>query len=79
MPVHLVTNNMGEAVAIQIPIEEWRKIKSKYPDIDVTEDDLPFWQKEMLNDRIAAIEKNPERLNSLEELFAELDKDDDDL
>ncbi len=78
MPVHLVTNNLGEAVAVQIPIEEWRKIKNKYPDID-TEDDLPLWQKQLLDERLAAIEENEERLKPIEELFAELDKTDDDL
>lgn len=34
MPVNYVSDNSGSTIAVQIPIEDWKRIKSKYPDVD---------------------------------------------
>jgi len=36
-------------------------------------DTLPEWQKRLISDRLEAITKNPGRLRRIEELFEELD------
>lgn len=36
---------------------------------------LPSWQKKLIDERLKAIEENPERIRPIEELFEELDND----
>lgn len=50
-------------------------MKSKYPDIDSLESDLPDWQKQILDERLKDIEKNPTSLRPISELFDILDKE----
>ena len=37
---------------------------------------IPDWQKQLIDQRLAAIAQNPERLKPIDELFSELDKED---
>ena len=34
MPVNYVSDDSGSTIALQIPIEDWKRIKNKYPDVD---------------------------------------------
>lgn len=75
MPVNYVSDNTGTTVAVQIPIEEWKRIKSKYPDVDDLDNQLPEWQRKLIDTRLELIAEHPEKLNPIEELFSELDKE----
>lgn len=75
MPVNYVSDNTGVTIAIQIPIDEWIRIKRKYPDVDDLDNQLPDWQKELIDTRLQLIKEHPERLKPVEELFNELDKE----
>ncbi len=75
MPVNYVSDNTGTTVAVQIPIEEWKRIKSKYPDVDNLDNQLPEWQRKLIDTRLELIAEHPEKLNPIEELFSELDKE----
>jgi hypothetical protein len=37
---------------------------------------IPDWQKQLIDQRFAAIAQNPDRLKPIDELFSELDKED---
>ncbi len=76
MPVNYVSDNSGQTIAVQISIEDWKRIKDKYPDVDELDGPLPEWQKQLIDQRLAAIEQNPDRLKPIDELFSELDKED---
>ena len=76
MTLHFVSDNKGNTIAVQIPIEEWQQLKNKYG-IN-TEGELPQWQQKLIDERLQAIEENPNRLRPLEELLAELDKEEKD-
>ncbi len=73
MSLQYVQNDRGETTAVLIPIEEWKRIKSKHPDIAEENMVLPEWQKNLIDSRLLEIENNPERLKSVEELLKEID------
>ena len=76
MSVNYVSDNSGQTIAVQISIEDWKRIKDKYPDVDELDGPLPEWQKQLIDQRLAAIDQNPDRLKPIDELFSELDKED---
>jgi hypothetical protein len=76
MSVNYLSDNSGSTIAVQILIEDWKKIKDKYPDVDDFDDNLPSWQKELIDLRLNAIAQNPEGLQPIEGFFKELDKED---
>ncbi len=75
MSVNYVSDNSGATIAIQIPIEDWKRIKEKYPDIDSPEDGTPEWQMKLMKQRLKMIEKDPESIMDIDGLFEELDKE----
>ena len=64
-------------MAVVIPINDWNEIKNKYPDVENIEGELPQWQKDLIDYRLKIIDESPERLHPIEELFEELNRDDD--
>ncbi len=74
MPVNYVSDNSGSTIAVQISIEDWKRIKNKYPDVDDLDGILPLWQKQLIDRRLEAIAANHEKLNPIDELIEELDK-----
>jgi hypothetical protein len=75
MPVNYVSDNSGSTIAVQIPIEDWKRIKNKYPDVDDFDSTLTLSQKQFIDQRLEAIAVNPERLRPVDELLEELDKE----
>ena len=76
MSVQYLSNKDGQITAVQVPINEWELIKSKYPDIE-SNLSLPEWQKELIDNRLESIKKNPERLKPIAGLMEELDRIED--
>ena len=76
MSVNYVSDNSGQTIAVQISIEDWKRMKDKYPDVDELDGPLPEWQKQLIDQRLAAIDQHPDRLRPIDELFSELDKED---
>lgn len=74
MSVQYLSNEKGLVTAVQVPIKEWERIKSIYPEVDHIASPLPLWQKKMLDNRLEAIEKDASRLKPIFELMEELDK-----
>ncbi len=72
MPVNYLSDNNGATIAVQISIEDWKRIKNKYPDVDDLDNDLSQWQKELIDSRLQMIADHPERLKPIKELFDEL-------
>jgi hypothetical protein len=44
MGIQYLSDNEGQIVAVQVPIDEWRLIMSKHPDIE-SDVAIPDWQK----------------------------------
>jgi hypothetical protein len=74
MKFQVIQDGHGKSKGVFIPIEDWTLIKTIYPDIDSLETDLPQWEIDLINERLDAIAKNPERLKSGENLIKELNR-----
>ena len=75
MELNYVSDNAGNTVAVQIPIEEWNLLREKYPEVEDLSPAIPQWQKDLIDERLQAIANNPQRLRPIEELFQELDSE----
>ena len=72
MTLQFLSDESGRRTAVQLSMEDWEKIKSRYPDIEDLSSDLPEWQKELLDIRLESARKNPERIRPGDELLEEL-------
>ncbi len=65
-------DNNGNPLGVFIPINDWNNIVEKHPEIE----DVPQWEKDLIDERLDFIKKHPEQLIPIEDFIAELDKDD---
>ncbi len=72
MKLQVLIDDLGNQTGVYVPMEDWTLIKNNYPDIETLEQELPQWEKDLINQRLEAIAKNPERLQPIENLFEEL-------
>ena len=72
MKLQVLIDNLGNQTGVYVPMEDWNLIKNNYPDIETLEQELPQWEKDLIDERLEAIAKNPERLQPIENLFEEL-------
>jgi hypothetical protein len=72
MKLQILQDNLGNQTGVYVPIEDWTLIKSNYPDIESLDKDIPHWEKDLIDNRLEAIAKNPERLKPIEGLLEEL-------
>lgn len=75
MKLQVIQDGHGKNTGVFIPIEDWALIKTNYPDVDTLDNEIPEWQKQLLNKRIEAIVKNPNSVKPIDKLFDELDSD----
>jgi hypothetical protein len=74
MKLQVLNDNFGNQTGVFVPIEDWNLIKKNYPDIETLEQELPQWEKDLIDNRLKAISENPERLKPIETLFEELNR-----
>jgi hypothetical protein len=72
MKLQVLQDNLGNQTGVYVPIEDWNLIKNNYPDIETLDQELPQWEKDLIDSRLETITKNPERLKPIESLFEEL-------
>ena len=64
-------DNMGNPVGVFLPIEDWKAISQEL------HLDLPQWQKDMIDSRLAQYKKNPTDVMDWDTIAAQFDKEDD--
>lgn len=74
MSLQIIQNSRGENAGVFIPMEDWEIIKTNYPDVDNLDNEIPEWQKQLLDARLEEISKNPQNLRPIAELFDELNR-----
>jgi hypothetical protein len=74
MKLQVLQDNLGNAMGVYMPIEDWTLIKNNYPDIESVGNDLPQWEKDLIDNRLNIIKANPTRLRPINELFEELNR-----
>ena len=74
MSLQYLSDENGHVIAVQVPIEDWETLRSKYPEIEAPAASLPDWQKDLIDFRLKSIEENPERILPIDGLMEELDR-----
>jgi Putative addiction module component len=74
MRLQVLQDNFGNQTGIYVPMEDWTLIKNNYPDIESIDQDLPQWEKDIIDRRLKAIQSSPNRLRPINELFEELNR-----
>lgn len=72
MKLLVIQDGFGKDAGVFIPMKEWELIKKSYPDLENAEKDLQQWEMDLIDERLEAISKNPERLQPGDGLFNEL-------
>jgi hypothetical protein len=72
MSLQVIKDSNGIDSGVFIPIDEWKKIKDNYPDVENIDDEIPDWQKKILNERLLLIKSNPELIKPISDLFKDL-------
>ena len=62
MKLQVLQDNLGNDMGVYLPMEDWTLIKKNYPDIESIGQDLPQWEKDLIENRLNAIQANPKRL-----------------
>ena len=73
MSLQIIQDGNGKPAGVFIPIDDWTLIKSNYPDIDSLSFDIPEWQKQLIDKRMAKTSIDENNIKSIDELFEELD------
>lgn len=73
MKTQIIQDSKGLPAGVFIPIQDWENIKMNYPDIENLNEELPQWQKDILDSRLADMNE-PDQLESIEALFKILDE-----
>jgi hypothetical protein len=74
MRTQIIQDHNGTPTGIYIPIKDWENIKKSYPSIEKVDQDLPQWQKDIIDARLADL-NNPDKFKSIDHLFDVLDQD----
>ncbi len=74
MKTQIINDVNGLPTGVFIPIEDWELIKKYYPNIEKVDQQLPQWQKDILDSRLADLD-NPANLEPIDELFRVLDSE----
>lgn len=72
MKTQIIQDFNGLPTGVFIAIEDWENIKKHYPNIENVDQELPQWQKDILDIRLADV-NNPDKLEPIDELFKVLD------
>jgi hypothetical protein len=72
MKIQVIQDGKGNDTGVFIPIDDWIRIKRIYPDIESMDIDLPQWEKDLIDERLEAINRDEKRLKPGIELLKEL-------
>ena len=73
MKLQVIRDAKGKNTGVFIPIEDCALIKSNYPDIESIQNEIPDWQKQLLDKRTKNILANNDLIQPIDGLFEELD------
>ena len=72
MKTQIIQDYKGLPTGVFIPIEDWENLKKHYPNIENINDELPQWQKDMLDIRLSDLD-NYDKIEPIDELYKALD------
>jgi hypothetical protein len=75
MNLQYISVGEGETTGVFIPIKEWNKLTKKYKGIEQEVDDIPQWHKDLVRERLAKYEKNPDLALDFDSSMDEIEKE----
>ena len=75
MKLQVLHDSKGNDSGVFIPIEDWIIIKNKYPNIETFNEEIPKWQKDLVNARLSDYLQNPNDVKDFDELLDELERE----
>jgi hypothetical protein len=70
--IQYLHDNSGKPTAVLIPINDWKNIEAQ-----VLSDDIPQWQKKLLDERLKLARKHPKQLLDFDTAMLELENETD--
>jgi len=65
----IITDQQGIPMGVFIPMQAWKTLTIQYPDIEDIGYDIPQWEKDFIDERLAMAKQHPERLKPIETLL----------
>ena len=72
LTTQVLRDQQGMPMGVFIPMQTWKSITLQYPDIEVFDADIPQWEKDFIDKRLATAQQYPERLHPIEMLLETL-------
>ncbi len=74
MNLQFISDSTGETTGVYIPIKEWNELKNKFKGIEQEEIDIPDWHKNIVRQRLADHENNPEQAMDFDKAMDDIEK-----
>jgi len=75
MNLQFISDSKGQTTGVFIPINEWNALKNKYKGLDQDELEIPSWHMDIVMERIADYEKNPDQALNFEKTMDEIENE----
>lgn len=75
MNLQFISDSKGQTTGVFIPINEWNALKSKYKGLDQDEMEIPSWHMDIVMERMADYENNPDQALDFEKTMDEIEKE----
>ena len=74
MKTQIIQDYKGLPIGVFIPIEDWENLKKHYPNLENINDELPQWQKDILDARLDDYYKNPTDVMDFDKMIDAIEK-----
>lgn len=77
MSLQYISDSNGVPTGVFIPLSEWESVKDKYSGLeeDLTNSDIPDWQKKELDKRLEEYKNNPDDVLDFEQAMDDIEKE----
>ncbi|MDO8928386.1 MAG: addiction module protein [Bacteroidota bacterium] len=75
MNLQFISDSKGQTTGVFIPINEWNELRSKYKGLDQDELEIPSWHMDIVMERMADYENNPDQALDFEKMMDEIENE----
>ena len=75
MSLQYISDNNGQTTGVFIPIQEWKKLTTKFKGLEDEELEIPTWHLKELDNRLEDYKNNPGQALDFDEAIDDIEKD----
>lgn len=75
MSVQYISDNKGQTTGVFIPIQDWKVLKNKFKGLDTEELEIPSWQLQEIDRRVADYKKNPSQALNFDQAMDDIESE----